>query len=275
VAIWQAWLQGFSLTARLWLAGVLLLPIYAGGGALATLFLPYEVVQGQVRVPPPTDVKQALHHFAIGLALYLLIMGLVLFVLAGVFFSLRQLLNGQTVSVRQYLQSCRRGYIPILRWGIGFLFLEFSIAIGVGLGVMFLLYLLGQGGMASALAQAGFGLAFFLVGFALSFSPIVLVEENRGVGSSFRRSARLVSEHPLGLLVLLIVVAFVVATAYALWLPVAQWVRLIRAGLGVAPFAPGWPVFLFGLVLDVPQAFATVYLPSVLYTYYAKIVVRS
>ena len=48
----------------------------------------------------------------------------------------------------------------------------------------------------------------------------------------------------------------------------APMVDHVRAAMGIPPFAAGFPSFFFNLVLLLPQAFMSVYLPAVLYAYY-------
>ena len=259
MAVWRALIGGFSLTGRLWAAMALLAVVFAAVGALATAFLPYEVVEGQVRVSAPAEVSEALRRLGVGLILYALAIGGSLFLLAGVFHGLRRQIRKESFSSADLLALSRAGFFPMLRWGIGFFGVQFAVAAVVGGAI---------GLLSKDLMQASFSTTLLFVGLALLFSPVILVERACGTWASFRESVRFVGRHPAGTLGLLFGAGFVGAVAWALWLIVALGVKRLQAAMGIAPFSPGLPAFFFGLILVVPQAFLTVYFPAVLYAYY-------
>ncbi len=272
MGVWRALIQGFSLTRRLWVAMGLFLVVYAGVGALATVLLPYQVVEGRVQVPTPADMSQALKHLGIGLILYALGLGLSLYLLAGVFGGLRRQIREESFSGADLFALSRSGSLPMLGWGVGFFLVEFaaSAAVAVAAWLLSAVTGLGQAGLSKALMQMGFYATSLLVGLLLLFSPVILVERACRAWASFRESARFVRDHVAGTLGIVFGVSLIGAVVWALWLIVAQAVRQVQAALGIPPFSPGLPVFVFGWVLVAPQAFLTVYLPAVLYAYYHR-----
>lgn len=244
------------------------LVVYAGTGALATLFIPYEVVEGRVRVPMPTNPGDALNRLVVGLGLYLIGIGLSLYVLGGVFGALQRLVRKQTVASGELRGLSRRWFWGMVRWALAFFGITFGLGTAVALVIATVGSVAGGAEAAKALMQAGFSGASVVSGLFLLFSPVVLVERASGAWASLRESYRIVVARPGATIGIVLCVSTVGAALYGLWLPVAAVVNQIRAGMGIAPFAKGAPVFFFGLILVFPQAFLSVYLPAVLQSYY-------
>ncbi len=268
MGVWRAVLQGFGLARQLWVALGAFLVVYAGTGALATLFIPFEVVEGRIRVPMPTNMAEALSRLIVGFGIYLIGIGFSLYVLGGMFGALQRLVRKQPVARGELRGLAGRWFWGMARWALAFSAITFGLGGAVALIVATLATAAGGTGAAGAIMQTAFSGTTVVSGLFLIFSPVVLVERALGAWASLRESCRIVVARPGATIGIVLCVSTVGALLYGLWLPVAAVINQIRAGLGIAPFAPGAPVFFFGLVLMFPQAFLSVYLPAVLQSYY-------
>ncbi len=268
MSVFKAVGQGFKFLPRLWMAFLVILVMNAVAGALATVALPFEVVDGQLRVPPVTTPEEAAARFFPALGLYLFALGYSLFLLGGVFSGLSRLIKGSPLSVAVYFQSAARWFFPMVRWGLAFM----GVTVGSGIAASLLVGLLwgvtGRTEAMQALIQPAFSMTLFVVGLVLVFSPVIFVDRFLGVGKSFSESYKFLKVHKGATLGLLLLVGFIGALAWTGGLILAGIVNGIRDSFGIAQFAPGWPVFFFSLILGLPQAFVTVFFPTVLYSYY-------
>ncbi|MBI3333721.1 MAG: hypothetical protein HYZ93_06500 [Candidatus Omnitrophica bacterium] len=260
--------RSFGLTHRLWFAVLSVLVVTSAVGALSTLLLPFQVTGGRLTVPPPADAQEAVSRAGTVLALFLLSSGLALYLLGGVLGGLQRILRGESVSVSRFFQFSREWFFRMAGWGCALLLLVVGGSVVVGL--IFAV-------PGSALAGAGAFKQFFGFGFlpvflflwaANVFSPILMVEHSQGIWASLGNSIRFFFRNlPACLGVLLCAVAVGVGmNIFGLLLE--KIVRALRTALSIAPYVPGLPVFFFGLILGIPQAYLTVYFPSLLYTFY-------
>lgn len=286
--------KAFGLTHRLLFGIVVVLLFTAALSALATMLLPFEVVEGQsiqipatihgtpqpvtvksntplLRVPPPKNWQEAKAILVPALVLFLFSSIGFLFLLGATLGSVRKLLHNEPVSPMEYLRSGARWFFPILGWVslLGVLVLCVSFLFGIPLAIR-------AGGLADQdqvkKAIAMFGLVFMsvhLVAFLIFlFSPVSLVERGRGSWDSLGDSFRFFFKNLLGTIGLLASAVGVGVILTVVGIVLAGVVNSLRAMFGILPFSKGWPVFFFTSILALPQAYLTVYFPVLLYTYY-------
>ena len=263
----QAVGKGVRIASRLWFALPVVVVSYSAIGALATVFLPFQMVNGRPQVPPPATAEEALSRLAIGLSLFLCSSAFSLYWLGGTLSSARQLLNGQAFSSGNFFDAAGREFFRMLRWALALM----GVVLGFGIAVAALMGLLwvatGRSPLMKALIQLGFTAATLVAGISLLFSPVILFEQGQGVWMSFRESWRFSRQRAAGVVGLL---GGVVLVGVAVWLVgtlLAAGVGQLRQAMGIAPFAKGWPVFFFGWILGLPQAFLTLFIPASLYAY--------
>ena len=269
----QAVGKAFGLTHRLFVAVAVVVGFTALLSALATLWLPFEVIGTPpvIRVPAPQNWEEVRGILLPALTLFLCSSFGFLFLLAATLGSLRKLLHGEPFSPLGYFQSGGRWFFPILGWMsvLGLLFLALSSLLGIPLAIQ-------VGGLGSEVelkkGMAVFGLVLMMVhlaGFLIFlFSPVSLVERSRGVWDSLGDSLRFLFRHLLGTVGLFASAVVVGVLLTVVGIVLGGVVNSIRGMLGIPPFVKGWPVFFFTLILGLPQAYLTVYFPALLYSYY-------
>lgn len=265
----QALKRGLLLTKALWVAMAMYLLFFAVIGALVTLVLPYEVVDGQVRVLEIRSGEDLAGRLMPALFLYGIALAGSVYILGGVLGGLHELVREKPFGWADLVVHANRRFPRLLLWGAAY----FALSIGVGIFAAFFLSFvwaaLGKPALLKPLIGTGASFAFMLVGLALFYSPIILVERARGVGVSFLESWRFVRTHAQGTLLLVFLVSLIGAIAWLLgFFLLAPVVNGLRTLMGVQPFSPGLPVFFFSLILGIPQAFVLLFLPSSLYAYY-------
>jgi hypothetical protein len=262
--------QGFSLTRRLWFALLVVLVVSALFGAVATVSLPFEVdpATGTVRVPEIQTLEQLKTVLGPAMGLYVVSSTVALYLLGGILGGAARLLRNEPVSVRGFLAESNRWLIPMVWWAtiLSVVVLVLCLAAGLFFGFLWVMSAK-QEVMKGVLLFAVMG-TFFASFVALIYSPVALVQKGRGAWAALADSVRFFFGRLIGTLGLLLGVVAVGLVAAVANLVLAQVVNGLRQVLGVAPFAKGWPVFVFGLILGIPQAFLTVYFPSVLSAYY-------
>lgn len=269
MGVLQAVKQGLGLVKRLWVAGAAYLLLFSAMGMWVTLVLPYEVVDGQVRVPQVQNAEDLIRRLLPALGIYLLTFGGALYVFAGVLGNLGLLLRGRPVSAADFIVAANRRALSLLGWGAAFFGLGLAAGIGAAFLCSFLWAILGQPPLLKPLIQMGGSFAFMGVGLAFTFSPFALVERGGGLRAVFLEAWRFFRGHAQATIRLFLAISVLGAAAWLLGLFIlAPAVAGLRALLGIAPFSPGLPVFFFSLILGIPQAFVMVFIPSVLYSYY-------
>ena len=262
--------SGFRLTLRLWMA----VAAYSVANALVSFlgsFLPHQVVNDQIqKVPLPTDPNELLALAIATLALFLIMVVSQLYLLGGVLGSLQRLLRKQPMQAGEFFRQCREKFWLTLKWGmVAFLLLLGIFCVGSFIsGLLWAVTGHREEGRGLILA-IGFG-ATQLIGLPfLLYSPFFLLENGGRIRECFRGSFRFSMKRWFATVRLIFLVSLIVAIFWLadFFLP-AQGLGRVRAALGIPPFAKGLPSFFFNLVLLLPQAFFSVYLPAVLYAYY-------
>ncbi len=269
MTVFRAAGQGIQLSFKLWSVTLLLVLVSSAVGALATLLLPFEVVNGQTHVPLPAGPGQVVSLLVIGLSLYLPMMAFSLFLLGGVLGSAPRLLRNEALSTGEVLREAKRLALPILRWGV----LVVGVALAAGMAAAFLFGFLwmmtGRSPGMKFLIGAGFWGAMLAAGLLLLYSPVILVERGQGVLDSFKESKRFFNAHRTGTFGLILWISFLGALIWLAWaIGVAPVIGKIREMMGIAPFAKGLPVFFFSLVLGLPAAYLSVFFPLALSIFY-------
>ncbi|MDO8730617.1 MAG: hypothetical protein Q7J69_05520 [Candidatus Omnitrophota bacterium] len=261
--------QGFKLTFKLWPVVLLYLVAYSAVGALATVLIPHEIVNNQVRVPPPANFGDALSQLVIGLALYLPTMAFSLYLLGGTLAASLKLVGGEPVPMEEFHRQAKRLFGVILRWGLA----AVGAALAAGLVVTFLMTLLwaltGRSEGMKGLIGAGFWGAMLAAGLLLIYSPVILIERGQGIKEAFKESNRFFNKHRGATFGLILWLSFIGALIWLVWaIGVAPVVKVVREMAGLPPFPKGLPNFFFSLVLGLPSAFLSVYFPLALGIFY-------
>ncbi|MBI3318750.1 MAG: hypothetical protein HYZ90_06410 [Candidatus Omnitrophica bacterium] len=259
--------RALKSTFQLWFAIGCVLVANAFLNAVVTLALPFEVVEGQVRVPPVTSLQQAL-----GLAgpvggLFMLSSGMALYLLGGIIGSLEELASSEEASLGHLFREGRRHFFPMVGWASSFFLLVGGTALAVGLGGGLLWGILGRPQLLKSLVGLLVAGSFFLGWIAFLYSPVALVHGG-GVWESFKSSLRFFRRHIFAtflLLGLVVGVGVLMSAAGIVFAGVANGVRTL---LGIPPYARGAPVFFLALIQGFPQAFLTVFFPGMLFAYY-------
>jgi len=269
VTIWRATGQGLRRCARLWQAIAAFVVVYSAVGAVATLVLPFKVVEGRVVVPPPSSGAEALSLLVLAGGLFLISTVLSLRVLGGVLHGLERIERRDPVSWKEFSLGMRKWFGPLIRWGALFgLLLAGLFLISVFL-LAFLWAFSGRPeGFKAMVPQLAFVLTTFLT-LPFYYSPFILLENGGKARESFARSFRLAVKNLSGTFLLVVVISTIGAVVY--WfdvLALAKGVNAVRAALGIPAFAKGLPVFLFGLVLLLPEGFLSTLVPAAFHSYY-------
>ena len=262
--------MGFRLTLRLWMA----VAAYSVANAFVSFlgsYLPHQVVNDQVqKAPLPTDSNEFLALAISTFAVLLIMVVSQLILLGGVLGCLKRLLGKQPMEAGEFFRQCREKFWFILKWGmVAFLFLVGLFCVGAFLaGLMWAItgHTEESRGM---ILMIGF-LVTQLLGLPfLQYSPFFLLENGCRIRDGFRGSYRFSMKRKFATVRLIFLVSLIVAIFWLgdYFLP-APMIGKVRAAMGIAPFAAGLPSFFFNLVLLLPQAFMSVYLPAVLYAYY-------
>ena len=268
--IWAALGDGFKITPKFWVAILFTLVLNAFIGAVSTTVLPYVVVEGQILVPPITSVEEAAARFFPTMGVYFFSMAGSLLILGGTLGCLGQVTRKSPAVLPQtYLRSAKRWFLPMVRWGLGFGVATLGSGIVVAALLGFLWGILGQPEWLTSLIALGFSGTTFAVGLALIFSPFAFTARFLGVWKSFSESFRFIKSHPGGVVGLIFWISLFGALLKFVDLILAGGVGGIRTALGIASFAPGLPVFFFNLILGLPSAFLTAFIPVTLYSYYS------
>ncbi len=270
MTVFRAAGQGAKLSFKLWGVTLLLVVVSSAVGALATLLLPFEIVNGQTRVPPPTSAGEMASRLIIGLGLYLPMMAFSLFLLGGVLGSAPRLLRNEAVSTGEIFQEAKRLFLPILRWGVAVVGVTLAAGMAAAFFFGFLWAVTGRSPGMKYLISAGFWGAMLAAGLLLLYSPVILVKRGgRGVMDSFKESKRFFNANRTGTFGLILWLSFIGALIWLAWaIGVAPVIGKIRAMMGIAPFAKGLPVFFFSLVLGLPAAVLSVFFPLALSIFY-------
>lgn len=269
MTVFQAIEKGLDWTRRLWAAVIAFLLVYAVFGALATVLLPFEVVGGQVRVPVPVNPGDVLSRLIVSLGIYFGMVGFSVWLLGGVLAGSKELLGKRPFPAGHLFRAGRERFWRMIGWAGGYMI----SCIGAGLAAAFLAGFIaavsGQTQAVKSLAGLGFSAAAMAAGLLFLFSPAAIVEKGAGVWRSFGDSFRFVKSHGPGTILLVFLISFIGALIW--WFGVLVLARAsgaLRAAMGIAPFAPGLPVFFFGLINGLPQAVLSVFIPASLYAYY-------
>ncbi len=269
MTVFRAAGQGFKLTFKLFPVLFLYLAVYSAVGALATVLLPYEIVDNQTRVPPPTSPAQALSLLVISLGLYLPTMAFSLYLLGGTLAVSRPLAAGGPVPMPEFHRQAKRWFLPVTRWA----FAAVGAALAAGLAVTFVMAFLwavtGRSEGMKGLIGVGFWGAALAAGLVLLYSPVALVERGRGIRDSFKESRRFFNAHRSATFGFILWLSFIGALVWLVWaIGVAPVIKQVRVMAGLPPFPKGLPNFLFNLVLGMPSAFLSVYFPLALGIFY-------
>lgn len=260
--------KGLAATGRFWFAIPGVVIAYSAISALATVLLPFTLVDGKLQVPPPTNPPEAFSRLVVGMALFLSSLAFSLYWLGGTVLSTRLILQGETVSQRDFFDAAGRELFRMFRWALTLT----SLAMGLGLLVAAPLGVLwaatGRSSFMKALIQLGFTVTILFVGISFMFSPMILLERGQSVWSSFKDSWRFSHERSRGILGLISGIVGVGVVVWMIGLVLAGGIGQLRQMMGIAPFAKGWPVFFFGLILGLPQAFLTLFIPAALTAYH-------
>ena len=261
--------QGFKLTFKLFPAVLFYLVGYSAVGALATVLLPYEIVNNQARVPRPSSMGQALSELVIGLALYLPTLFFSLYLLGGTLAASLKLAGGEPVPMEEFHRQAKRWFGAILRWG----FAVFGTALAAGLTATFVMAFLwavtGRSAGMKGLIGVGFWGALLAVGLVLVYSPVILIEQGRGIKEAFKESNRFFNAHRGATFGFILWLSFIGSLLWLAWaIGVAPVVGRVRVMGGLPPFPKGLPNFFFSLVLGLPSAFLSVYFPLALGIFY-------
>ncbi len=262
--------QGFSLTRRLWFPLLGVVVVSALLGAVASVILPFEIdpATGGIRAPEIRTLEQLKTVLGPAAGLYVVSSTVALYLLGGILGGAARLLRNEPVSASRFLAESNRWFLPMIWWAtiLSIVVLLLCLAVGIFFGFLWVMSAK-QEVMKGVLLFAVMG-TFFASFTALIYSPVALVQKGQGSWAAMADSARFFFKRLIGTLGLLGGVVAVGLAAAVAGLALAQAANGLRQVLGVAPFAKGWPVFVFGLILGIPQAFLTVYFPSVLSAYY-------
>jgi hypothetical protein len=269
MTIFRAAGQGFKLTFKLWPVVLLYLVVYSAVGALATVLLPYEIVNNQTQVPPPTSPGQALSLLVIAMGLYLPTMAFSLYMLGGTLAVSRGLEAGEQVSRHEFHRQAKSRFGAIIRWGLA----AVGAALAAGLAVTFVMAFLwavtGRSEGMKGLIGVGFWGATLAAGLVLLYSPVTLIERGRGIKDCFKESNRFFNRHRAATFGLILGLSFIGALIWLVWaIGIAPGVKMVRVMVGLPPFPKGLPNFIFSLVLVLPSAFLNVYFPLALGIFY-------
>ncbi len=293
----QAAGRAFNLTHRLWVAILAVLVVSSFLGALATVLLPYEVIdqtlQGTVVTPDnqkqqievktgqqilqaPTIQTPEQFRKVAGptLILFVISLSFFLYLLGGVIGSLKEIFRGGKFSPPDLFKAGFRWFFPMLGWGLTIGLLAFLAASFFGI----LLVSLAGGGIRpvspqekealSALPVALYRFSYACTGAFFLLSPIILIDLDKGAWRSFGEAVGFQFRHLFGVIGLFACVVLL-GVVFQVWsMILGKMAEGLRQMLGIAPYASGWPVFFFGLLLGIPQAYLSVYFPSALYAYY-------
>ena len=261
--------QGFKLTFKLFLVVLFYLVVYSAVGALATLLLPYEIVNNQTRVLPPSSPGQALSLLIIALGLYLPTMAFSLYLLGGTLAVSRSLEAGEQILLPEFHRQAKRRFLLVTRWAFAAVGVSLAAGLAVAFVMAFLWAVTGRSEGMKGLISTGFWGAALAAGLVLLYSPVVLVERGRGIKESFKESSRFFNRHRGATFGLILWLSFIGALIWLAWaIGVAPVIRQVRVMAGLPPFPKGLPNFFFSLVLNIPSAFLSVYYPLALGIFY-------
>ena len=297
MSVFKAVGRGFILTHRLWFGILAALLFYSAFEALESVLLPYEVKPGQVQripveqgsrkgyavfqtaetftIPEITNPDEMRAVAAPAITLLLFSSAVALYFLGGILGRAGRLIEDRKArcSPADFLRASHQQFLPMLKWG----FSLFILAVGLMIlsGLILAIFFRDKVAAAAQLGKEAAVLPILLfqsISMAMTalliFSPVILVEKGQGVWRSFGESTRFLGRHLLkfmGLFACIVLVA-VVVDVFGIFL--AKVVGGMRESLHVAPFAKGWPVFFFKLILGIPQSYLTVFLPATLTAYY-------
>lgn len=272
----QAAGRAFNLTHRLWVAILAVLVVSSFLGALATVLLPYEVMDQQILQAPTIQTPEQFRKVAGPvLILFVISFSFFLYLLGGVIGSLKEIFRGGTFSPPDLFKAGFRWFFPMMGWGLTIGLLAFLTASFLGI----LLVSLAAGGgirpvspqekeALAALPVALYRFSYACTGAFFLLSPIILIDQDKGAWRSFGEAVGFQFRHLFGVIGLFGCVVLL-GVVFQVWsMILGKMAEGLRPMLGIAPYAPGWPVFFFGLFLGVPQAYLSVYFPSALYAYY-------
>ena len=269
MSVWRAIGQGLDLTRRFWTAVLAFLLVYAFFGMLSTVLLPFEVVNGRVRVPMPSNPSDAASRLIVALGIYFGMVGLSVWLLGGVLTGTGQILEKKPFSQGELFRAGVARFWSMIGWVTGYA----VSCMGAGVAAAFLLGFIaavsGQATAMKSLAGLGFSSAGMVAGLLFLYSPAAIIQNSAGVWRGFGDSFRFVKRHGLATVALVFWISVIGALIW--WFGVLVLARAsgaIRAAMGIAPFAAGLPVFFFGLINGLPQAILSVFVPASLYAYY-------
>lgn len=264
--VWKSVLGAFQLLPKFWMPMVVYLIGYSFIGALASVLLPYTIINGQqAAAVPPKNASEAVGYGIIGLTLFFMMFFLATGLLGGVLESLRQILSGQAGAVSRFWSSVRKWFFRMGGWGVAYGLLTVGLAVLAVFPVGFFWAVTGRAQGMRGMAEFVFYIAVLVVGYLFLYSPGFIVFKGSGLAAAFKRSARFVWRHKVASIVSIFLVSLIGALIYlADYYMVAPLVGRLRAMLGVAPFAKGAPAFFFGLILNFPAAILFVYIPLAL-----------
>lgn len=264
----QAVGKGLITACRLWFVIPAVVVSYSAIGALATVWLPFSVVDGRFQVPPPATAEEALSRLMIGMGLFLCSWALSLYWLGGTLGSARGLLRDESFSRGDFFGAAGREFLRMLRWAFAWACVVMGSGLGVAVLIGFFWAATGRSPAMKILIQFGFTAATLWMAVSLLFSPMILLERSQGVWASLKDSWRFIRAHAAGAIGLLGGIVLVGVMVWTIGLILGAGVGQLRQMIGMASFTKGWPVFFFGLILGLPQAFLTLFIPAALYAYY-------
>ncbi len=265
----QAVGKGLDLTRRLWPAIFAYLLVFSSFGAAATILLPFQVVNGQVSVPAPANPADAVSRLVIALGIYFGLIAFSVWLLGGVLAGCKEILEKRVFPAGELFRAGAARVGALFTWAMAFIAVCILAGISAASVLGFIAAATGQAQAMSSMAAAGFSTAALGFGLFLLYSPAAIVDDSIGVWIGFRESFQFVKRHGAQTMLLVFLVSLIGALVW--WfgvLVLARAVGAIRESMGVPPFAAGWPVFFFGLVNGLPQAFLSVFIPASLYAYY-------
>ena len=267
--IGQAVGQGFSLTHRLFFAMGLAVLLKATMNALASVFLPIEMINGLVNVPTMVTMEEFRGHVGPVLGLSAFSMTAALYLLGGIVGSVGRLLRKEPLSFPgDFFKAANRWFFSLVGWAFGLGLIAIGLAILVGIVVGFLLAALRRDQVLQNVVRLSVMATLLISWTALIFSPAIFVESGCGVWRSLSESFRFTRKHLGGVFGLIWVVLLVGMGCLLVTHVLESVVQGLRQVIGIPTSAKGWPVFFFGLILKLPQSYLTVFFPALLYAYY-------
>lgn len=258
----QAVGQAFRLTLRLWIALAIVWVAQAAMASLALSVLPLQVVttpEGQTSVTVPTAQNlPQLTQMAVGtLAAGFINLIISMLLLAGIVGELKRLLIPEPTSALTFIKSGLRWFFPVSIWFFWVIVFVTVVSVGLGLTGALPQGIAGAPNQPPVSLAGALGLAITLVlGVPfVGYSLVIRVDRAQGIFASLRDAAVFLFRNFFPTLGLLALVIGVFGLS-----------RLVMIPLGgqTNPFSRN---FIQVLLVGLPQAYVTVFFPSLFYAY--------